>query len=63
MQHLVPEGFVQVTGQGNFSGHIGPTWVREATEGPATCGVLTGRLWVDDTPVLQSSGVWKILGA
>ncbi len=136
MQHLVPEGFVQVTGQGNFSGHIGPTWVREEIEGPATYGVLiadkhlnkrgvvhggmlmsfmdhllgrtihvaldgattatvqldnqflsaardgawmegrgeivrrtrslvfmTGRLWVDETPVLQSSGGWKILGA
>lgn len=136
MQHLVPDGFVQVTGQGNFSGHIGPTWVREEKEGPATYGVLiaekhlnkrgvvhggmlmsfmdhllgrtihvaldgvttatiqldnhflssvregawmegqgvivrrtrslvflTGSLSVDETPVLQSSGVWKILGA
>jgi len=136
MQHLVPDGFVQVTGQGPFSGHIGPTWVRDEDGGDSTYGVLiaekhlnkrgvvhggmlmsfmdhllgrtihhaiggattatiqldnqflsgvregvwmqgkgdivrqtrslvfvTGRLWVDETPVLQSSGVWKILGA
>ena len=136
MQHQEPDGFVQVTGQGPFSGHIGPTWVRDETGGDTTYGVLiaekhlnkrgvvhggmlmtfmdhrlgrtvlqgiggattatvhldnqflsgvregvwleckgeivrrtrslvfvTGRLWVDETPVLLSSGVWKILGA